>query len=89
MIRETAEEVGATFHPTSYYAEIKNPDTSSGQKWTTHYFVGRIGPLPTQLQDTEVSKVAFFSQAELQKIDIAFDHRDILTRYFEEILNEK
>jgi mutator protein MutT len=88
VVRETGEEVGIIFTPSSYYAEIENPDISSGQRWITHYFIGNIDALPKQLQETEVSEVDFFSQAELQEIDIAFDHRDVLTRYFEEISNK-
>ena len=84
VARETKEEVGVIFAPSSYYAEIENPDTSSGQRWITHYFVGNTDALPTQLQDTEVSEVDFFSQVELQEIDIAFDHKDVLMQYFEE-----
>ncbi len=87
VVRETAGEVGVIFAPSLYYAEIENPDTSSGQRWITHYFVGKTDTLPAHLQDTEVSEVGFFSQVELSEIDIAFDHRDVLMRYFEEISN--
>ncbi len=89
VVRETEEEVGIMFSPSSYYAEIENPDTSSGQRWITHYFIGYTDALPKHLriEGTEVSEADFFSQTDLQEMDIAFDHRDVLMRYFEEISN--
>jgi 8-oxo-dGTP diphosphatase len=83
VTRETLEEVGVNFTPTSYYGEIDNPDTSSGQRWITHYFTGEIDNLPTKLGEREISEVGFFSSSELQEIDVAFDHRAVLTEYFE------
>ncbi len=80
--RELQEEVGSNL-PLSYWTEIENPDTSTGVKWTTHYFVGQSDELPTDFDRREVSKVGFFSQQELDDIEIAFDHRDILKRYFD------
>ena len=85
VIRESLEEVSVNFTPTSYYGEIENPDTSSGQRWITHYFIGEIDTLPTELGEREISEVGFFSPSELQEIDIAFDHKAVLTQYFEEI----
>lgn len=85
--RETQEEVGLQL-PLIHYAEIENPDTSTGAKWITHYFVGNLNVLPSQLNPREVSEVAFFSQAELEKLDIAFDHKNVLLGFFESFQNK-
>lgn len=81
VVRETREETGIEFIP-SPYKEIENPDTSTGSKWITHYFVGHSNMRPTELQIEEVSEADFFSQSELESLDIAFDHRDVLTQFF-------
>lgn len=81
IARETKEEVGAEF-PLSHYAEVENPDTNTGVRWITHYFVGQTETMPSQLQTNEVSEVAFFPQAELDNLDIAFDHRDVLAQFY-------
>ncbi|MEK7526295.1 MAG: NUDIX hydrolase [Patescibacteria group bacterium] len=81
IARETQEEVGVQFSLTPY-VEQENPDTDTGVRWITHYFVGTSNNLPTQFDPREVSEAAFFSQAELEELDIAFDHKDILMRYF-------
>jgi len=83
ITRETQEEVGTQL-PLTYYIEIENPDTSTGVRWITHYFVGTSNSLPTQLDSREVSEVAFFSQTELEGLDIAFGHRNVLMQYLKE-----
>lgn len=81
IARETKEEVGADF-TLSHYAEVENPDTSTGVRWITHYFIGQTEAIPNQLQANEVSEVAFFPQAELDGLDIAFDHKDVLAQFY-------
>lgn len=84
VARELQEEVGAEFALT-HYIEIENPNSSNGVRWLTHYFVGHADVLPTKLQAKEVSEVAFFSQSELEELDIAFDHKDVLTQFFKTV----
>lgn len=81
VARETKEEVGAEFI-LSHYAEVENPDTSTGVRWITHYFVGQTETVPNQLQTNEVSEVRFFPQAELDNLNIAFDHKDVLAQFY-------
>ncbi len=89
VVRETAEEIGFSFIPTSCFAEIENSDIGSGERWITHYFIGNINVLPTDLQDEEVEEIGLFSREEIQNMDnIAFDHKAVLTRFFEEALNK-
>jgi len=80
IARETQEEICAQFTLTPY-AKIENPDTSTGVRWITHYFAGTSNSLPTQLDSREVSEVAFFSQSEIEGLDIAFDHKEIVKQY--------
>ena len=82
VIREVAEEIGIMFTPSSYYGEIENPNTSRGEKWITHYFIGETNVLPAQFREEEISEVRFFSQSDLQEIDIAFDHKEVLLQFF-------
>ncbi len=79
--RETQEEVGEQF-PLTYYREVENPDISTGVKWITHYFVGKSNNLPTHLDTREVSEAAFFSESEIETLDIAFDHKTVLSQFF-------
>jgi len=83
-LREITEEVGVTLNSLSHYGEIENPDVSSGKRWITHYFLGNLDTLPNILQASEVSEVNFFSKNELQDVDIAFDHREVLIRFFDD-----
>jgi mutator protein MutT len=81
--RETFEEIGIDFKP-DYFKGIENPDVSSGVKWLTHYFVGKI-PEDYQgdgLNLRENSAVAFWSEGELNLLDIAFDHKEVLEEFF-------
>ena len=79
--RETLEEIGVEIELKYYKGQI-NPDTSTGAKWLTQYFVGHLDEPPTQLQVEEVSEAIFFSQSELKELDIAFDHKDVLIQFF-------
>ena len=82
ILREVVEEIGIT-PILIYYAEIENPNTESGVRWRTHYFIGETDKLPSQLQNEEVSEVGFFSQDDIQRMDsIAFDHKDVIARFF-------
>ena len=47
----------------------------------TYYFVGNSNALPDQFDPREVSEIAFFSESELEKLDIAFDHKDVLMQF--------
>lgn len=86
IARETQEEVGIQL-PLTHHAEIGNPNTSTGVRWITHYFVGTSNSLPTQFDSREVSEVAFFSQSELEELNMAFDHKDVLMQYLKERSN--
>lgn len=83
VVREVQEKVGAEF-TLSHYREIENPDTSTGVRWITHYFIGYSEILPIQLQPDEVSEAKFFSYSEIKGLDIAFDHKDVLAQFFEQ-----
>lgn len=77
MARELQEEVESKFS-LAFFAKVENPDTSTGTKWITHYFVGMSDILPKEFDSREVSAVGFFSQEEIKTMDIAFDHKEII-----------
>jgi len=79
--RELREEVGLQTALT-YYKEIENPNTSTGSRWVTHYFIGLSDVIPTDLQEEEISEVGYFSKDEVEQLDIAFDHKMVLTEFF-------
>lgn len=80
IARETQEEVDIQL-PLNHYVEVENPDTSTGVRWITHYFIGNSNSLPSQLDPREVTEVAFFSQTEIEELEIAFDHKDIIRQF--------
>lgn len=84
MDRELSEEIGKQL-TLSYWKEIENPDTSSGARWNSHYFTGRLDELPTDLEVDEVSDIGFFTLDQIMELDIAFDHREVLNQYFAKI----
>lgn len=79
--RELLEEVGIETS-LDYYKEINNPDTRTGAKWVTHYFVGHSNIIPTNLQEEEVSETGYYSKDEIMQLDIAFDHKAVLIEFF-------
>lgn len=79
--RELSEEVGIETS-LDYYKEINNPDTGTGAKWITHYFVGHSDTIPTNLQEQEVSETGYYSKDEVRELDIAFDHKAVLMDFF-------
>ena len=81
IIREIEEEIGLKL-PLEYYAEIENHNSLGDSRWISHYFLGNSNVLPTDTDPEEASEVGFFSADELIDLDIAFDHKEVLTRYF-------
>jgi ADP-ribose pyrophosphatase YjhB (NUDIX family) len=76
--RENIEEMGFASRLLPYDT-IENPDTSTGEKWVTHYYVSHSSALPTQLKKDEISEVDFFDLEQLHELDVAFDHKKVIT----------
>jgi hypothetical protein len=75
------EEIGLRFAPTFYLKEV---DYNSDPKdpWKVTYFTGPVtGKL--KLETAEVEEVIYVSESDLEKIAIAFNHRQKLTEFFQ------
>jgi 8-oxo-dGTP diphosphatase len=81
IIREVNEELGLLFHPTFWMEEI---DTTSipGETWQVYYFQGH-GEGELSVKEDELEKVLFVGLDELDTLDIAWNHKDILIKFFE------
>ncbi|HET7098761.1 MAG TPA: NUDIX domain-containing protein [Patescibacteria group bacterium] len=81
VVREVQEETGLIFTNPILFFESKNSQTIPGQTWHTFYFLGETsGEL--NLKKDEVPEVVYVNENNLKSIDIAFDHREILIRFF-------
>ncbi|MBI4160476.1 MAG: NUDIX hydrolase [Candidatus Yanofskybacteria bacterium] len=83
VIREVKEEVGLDFEATPYLEKF---DRSVGpdDPWMNYYFVGPAkGKL--KLDPAEIESVIYVSRNELDKVNIAFDHKEILAEYFQSL----
>ncbi len=82
IIREVREEVGVAFSPT--FLEVIR-DTSSEDdsfSWDVHVYHGRYAGVPCPKED-EVSGVTFVSADSYTNLEFAYNHADILARFFE------
>lgn len=81
VIREVEEEIGLRFKNPILLIEEANDKTVPGQTWHTYYFVGETdGEL--KLKEDEVPEIVYVSREELDSLDIAFNHREILENFF-------
>lgn len=81
VVREVKEEIGVEFTPTMYLEKI-DACSNPSDPWIVSYFVGEItGKIkPNEL---EVEKVVFVSKEDLDRLNIAFDQKEILKEYFQ------
>lgn len=84
IIREVKEELGVTFQPTFWMEEIDD-SFGEGEPWKVSYFYGTVeGEL--RLKEEEVSEVGYFEEKDITNLDIAYDHKEILRKFFQEHL---
>lgn len=84
IAREVHEELGLTFKPSLWMEEI---DTTSvpGETWKVYYFSGIMeGKL--SLKEDEVAEIIFAGLEDLESLDIAFTHKEVLFKFFESAL---
>ncbi len=61
--------------------EESNDKTIPGQTWHTYYFLGEAeGSL--NLKPDEAVELVYLSLKDLANVDIAFNHREVLTQFF-------
>lgn len=81
VIREVKEEVGLDFANPVLFIEKTNKGTKLEKAWHVYYFTGQTtGQL--SIKEDEVPEVIYITESDLENIDIAFDHREILTKFF-------
>jgi mutator protein MutT len=81
IVREVQEELGVIFSPT-FYLERVDAFSDPESPWRVSYFVGPItGDI--KLNPSEISEVIFVSEAELEELDIAFDHKERIREFFQ------
>jgi len=81
VVREVEEETGLKFKNPTLWIEESNDKTVAGQTWHTYYFLGEAeGEL--NLKADEVPEVIYIGIDDLPNVDIAFNHREILTQFF-------
>ncbi len=81
IIQEVKEEIGVSFVPT-FYSESVNINSDPTDPWKTTYFTGEIAG-DINLGDSEIKEVIFASEEDLDRLDIVFDHREILKEFFQ------
>jgi len=80
--REVKEEINLKFEPI-FYQKAKGVNQENGIKWRSTRFLGRIKSTQKLDYDKgEFSEVKFFSSEELDNLEIAFNHKEILKDFF-------
>ena len=81
IVREVQEELGLSFKPKLWMEEVDD-NFGQGEEWKVYYFYGPAeGVLKTK--PDEISEVAFVSERDLENLDIAYDHKEILKNFFQ------
>jgi 8-oxo-dGTP diphosphatase len=81
--RELSEEVGIKTN-LHFFKSFKFPKFGD-RVWETHYFVGKSNQLPDKFNLDEVIEVGFFNYDQIQKLNIAFGHEEVLIDFFKNI----
>jgi 8-oxo-dGTP pyrophosphatase MutT (NUDIX family) len=81
IVREVMEEIGLRFSPTFYLEEVDS-NSDPEDPWKVTYFIGPVaGEL--KLEPAEVEEVIYVSESELDRIAIAFNHKQKLVNFFQ------
>lgn len=84
VLREVKEEIDVNFICPSFFKTQLDINSIPGQAWEAHYFAGKIeGHMNPD--EAEVTDLEFFSEDEIEDLDIAFDHKDIIISFFQSI----
>lgn len=83
IVREVGEEIGLKFKNPTLWIEESNDKTIPGQTWHTYYFLGDTEGV-LSLKKDEILEVVYIGRSDLSSIDIAFNHGEILARFFDE-----
>lgn len=81
IVREVSEELGADFVNTRFYLEKVDNDTDPQNPWRVIFYTGELAGNITIKKD-EILEIRYVSKEDLDKLDIAFDHKDRLLEFF-------
>lgn len=81
IVREVEEETGLSFKNPTLWLEEANDKTVPGQTWHTFYFLGETEGI-LRLKEDEIPEVVYVGKEDLEKMDIAFNHAEVLQDYF-------
>lgn len=85
VVREVREETGLTFKDLVLWREIIDGESVPGETWRIYFFHGQVeGQL--KLKDDEVLEIIYVDRENLSSVDIAFNHREMLTQFFSEMV---
>ena len=84
IVREVKEETGLTFKDPILWKEIVDEESVPGETWHTFYFLGETEGV-LNLKKDEILEVIYVGRRDLSSVDIAFNHREILTQFFEKV----
>jgi len=79
-IREVQEESRLTITMPEHFLTTHDNESVPDQNWTVHFFAANAEEAPTT--NEEHLEARYFAEQELQDLDIAFNHRLVLTTYF-------
>lgn len=86
IIREVKEELGLDFQP-EFVKEILDK-TDTNKPWTVFIYKGLAFGEPI-LDINEITEIKYFNKNELEGLDLAFNHRDLLNDFFNNWYNLK
>ena len=85
VVREVKEELGVDFSPTLFEIledqQSKDRAENEPQAWDVYVYSGNYSGSPIYKPD-EISELITVDEEELKDLDIAFNHREILERFF-------
>lgn len=80
IVREVLEETGLVFESVLFKEEISNAHDPHGDTWQVTYFSGKAtGKLV--LDPAENADAKYFSEADLDSLDIAFGHQRLIKEF--------
>ena len=87
VVREVAEEIGLRFVDPVLFIQTADNKTIPEQTWHVTFYSGS-GEGEINLKKDEVTEIIFAGEEDLDKLNIAFNYREVLEKFFREKLNK-
>jgi len=82
IVREVGEELSIPFTPRLFKETWEREPEGGREPWNVFIFAGPLEGTPTQKPD-EISELMFVGRDDLDGLDFAFGHKDILIEFFD------